>query len=300
MAAGMSRVLLTGAGGFVGRHCIRPLLEAGFEVHATARGVNPSGRIAWHRVDLLDDGAVDELLATVDPSHLFHCAWYLEPGRYASSPLNLEWAEASLHLLRRFAERGGSRALLLGSCFEYAWDQPLLTESTPLRARTVYGRSKAALFELAAALGEAMSISVVWGRLFFLYGAHEDRRRLLASVISNLLAGAEARCTLGTQERDYMYVEDAGRALVATLESEVTGPINVATGVSPSVASLVSKAAELVGRPDLLRLGALPTPPDEPARLVADVGRLRDEVGWNALTPVDQALAETIEYWRRR
>jgi len=295
----MSRVLLTGASGFVGRHCIHPLLEAGFEVHATARKAHLGSGVEWHQVDLLDDGAVDDLVAAVDPSHLLHCAWYLEPGKYASSAINLEWAESSLHLLRRFTERGGGRALLVGSCFEYAWDEPLLSESTPLRARTVYGRSKAALSELAAALGEAMSASVAWGRLFFLYGAHEDRRRLLASVISNLLAGEAALCTLGTQERDYMYVEDAGRALVAILGSEVVGPVNVATGIAPSVASLVTRAAELVGRPDLLRLGSLPTAPDDPPRLVADVGRLHNEVGWNALTSVDQALRETIAYWRQ-
>jgi nucleoside-diphosphate-sugar epimerase len=96
-----------------------------------------------------------------------------------------------------------------------------------------------------------------------------------------------------------MYVEDAGRALVAILGSGVVGPVNVATGIAPSVASLVTRAAELVGRPDLLRLGSLPTAPDDPPRLVADVGRLHNEVGWNALTSVDQALRETIAYWRQ-
>ena len=55
------------------------------------------------------------------PTHLLHLAWYAEPGLFWRSPENLRWVEASLRLLRAFAEHGGQRAVMAGSCAEYAW-----------------------------------------------------------------------------------------------------------------------------------------------------------------------------------
>jgi nucleoside-diphosphate-sugar epimerase len=295
----VKRVLITGGSGFVGRHCLLPLADAGFELHVASRQrISPSPG-TWHSVDLLEPVATASLLEEVRPTHLLHAAWYLEPGRYAMSLENFRWASSSLMLLDQFLLSGGHRAVMLGSCFEYSWDQPVLREDTPLAPRTVYGRCKASLSELVTAFGDSSELSTAWARLFFLYGPHEDRRRLVASVAASLLAGNEARCTDGRQERDYMFIEDASQALCALLDSPVEGAVNVATGDATPVAEIVKTLSDQIGRPDLLRLGALATAPDDPPRLVADVTRLRTEVGWNHVTSMSQGLAATVDYWRR-
>jgi nucleoside-diphosphate-sugar epimerase len=292
------RVLITGASGFIGRQVLLPLVERGFEVHAVGNTRTGTADVAWYAADLLSANARRELLEAVEPSHLVHGAWYLEPGRYLGSPANLDWVIASLDLVRSFQRRGGERVVTLGSCFEYAFRTPCLDESSPLGPASVYGSSKVALGTAIAALTEATGLSSAWARLFYLYGPHEDPRRLIADIASSLVAGRHVATSEGLQRRDYMYVVDAGRALAALLASDVRGPVNIATGDAPPVRELVGLVAEAAGRPDLVRFGARPSNPADPAEIRADTSRLRAEVGWDVGTPHPDAIRATVAWWR--
>jgi nucleoside-diphosphate-sugar epimerase len=102
------------------------------------------------------------------------------------------------------------------------------------------------------------------------------------------------------QRRDFVYVEDAADALVALLDSEVSGAVNIASGTAIEVRTLVTRLGALLGRPELLRLGELPAPAGEPSVLAGDPGRLRHELGWRPTFDLDQGLARTIAWWRRQ
>lgn len=297
------RVLVTGASGFVARHALAPLVARGFDVHAVARRPCPGDladlAITWHQADLLDGDARRDLVETVTPSHLLHAAWYLEPGRYTGSPINLDWVAASIDLARRFEAAGGRRVLTVGSCFEYEHGLiPVLTETSPLAPSTVYGVAKRSLATAMEALGRATELSSAWPRLFYLYGPHEDRRRLIADIVTSLLEGREVATSEGRVRRDYMFVADAGDALAAVLDSQVSGPVNVATGEAPPVREIVEFIAAAVGRPELVRFGARPSPQNDPPEIRANVARLRDEVGWAAITPRETAVERTVDWWR--
>jgi len=281
-------VLVTGATGFVGRQALAPLTARGYEVHAVGR----------RDVDLLDPDATARLVEELRPTHLLHFAWYAEPGAFWQSPENERWLAASLRLLEAFASSGGTRVAVAGTCAEYDWSgSGLLSEqSTPLVPRTAYGEAKNALREAA----ERMDLSLAWGRIFFLYGPHEDKRRLVASVTRALVAGLPARTTDGRQVRDFLHVADVGDAFAAVLDSEVEGAVNIGSGEGVAIADVVQRIAQLVGRPDLLQVGALDAPPDEPPLLVADVERLRDEVGWQPSRSLEDGLRDTVEWWRAR
>src|SRR5262245_41292478 len=115
------RILLTGASGFVGSHCLEALQAADYEVHAVYSRHEPPriANVVVHSVDLTGQGEVTSLLNMVQPSHLLHFAWYAVPGRYSSSLENVNWCRVTLEMVQRFAEVGGKRAVLAGSCFEY-------------------------------------------------------------------------------------------------------------------------------------------------------------------------------------
>ena len=298
----MKKVLVTGASGFVGRYCL-PILQANeFEVHAVssrAAGVTTSG-IHWHQADLLEAHESASLVLEVRPTHLLHLAWHAVPGKYWSSTENIRWVRASLSLLQSFAEQGGERVVMAGTCAEYDWKDGFCSEkSTRLVPATLYGVCKHALQLMLAAYAAETNLSAAWGRLFSLYGPHENPDRLVASVIRSLLKNDAARCSAGDQQRDFLFVEDAASALVTLLKSDVRGPVNVASGQALAVKEVVRRIAELLNRPELLEFGAISTAPYDPPLLVADVGRLQKEVGWTPRFDLNQGLALTIDSWRR-
>lgn len=301
----MKKILLTGASGFIGRQCLSPLIRRGYEVHAAwhkhADAVRDAGRAEWHHVDLLDRGRVSKLLGQLQPTHLLHCAWYAVPGKYWEASENQQWLDASTHLFRTFAELGGRRAVGVGTCAEYDWSFDHYSEfSTPLRPATTYGRCKLQVGTFLSELENETGLGTAWGRLFFLYGPHEDERRLVASVIISLLRNEPALCSHGSQIRDFLHVQDAGSALVALLDSEVTGPVNIASGAGTRIRDVVCEIAKQLGKPNLVKLGSRPAPENEPARLVADVARLRDDVGWKPEFSLTSGLNEAIKWWQAR
>ena len=297
----MKKVLLTGATGFVGRHCLPSLLASGYEVHAVSSKVPPRSTAGqrWHQADLLDTKQVAEVVATVQPTHLLHLAWYAVPGKYWTSTENLRWVQASLSLLQAFALNGGRRVVAAGSCAEYDWDYGYCSEKvTPLRPATLYGVCKNSLRNMLGAFAEQADLSAAWGRIFFLYGPHEYPERLVASVIRSLLQDEPARCTHGNQIRDFLYIQDAADAFVALLESEVTNSVNIASGQPVALKEVINKIARKLNRQELIQLKVIPAPANEPSLLAADVSRLAKEVNWAPKYSLCEGINVTIEWWR--
>jgi nucleoside-diphosphate-sugar epimerase len=295
----MKRVLVTGATGFIGRHSLPRLLESGYEVHAVGGQRAPEARsrdIVWHRANILEPGEIASLVGKVRPTHLLHFAWYAVPGKYWTAPENLAWVRATVNLMQIFSDHGGQRAVMAGSCAEYDWKFDYCSELfTPCRPATLYGACKHGTQVLLDAWSRQTGLSSAWGRIFFLYGPGEYPSRLVPSVIQSLLRNEPALCTHGNQVRDFMYVEDVAAAFVGLLGSDVRGAVNIASGVSTPLKEVIHAIADHLNKRDLVRLGAVPAPAGEPGALIADVDRLRDEVGFRPRYGLKQGIAQTIE-----
>lgn len=295
----MKRVLVTGASGFVGARTIAPLQARGFEVHAVGRGrPATAGTAVWHVSDLLTDD-IGGLLDEVRPTHLLHLAWVTAHGAYWTAPENLDWVAASVRLVRAFHAAGGRRVVVAGTCAEYDWGSDCCGAGTPLEPATLYGASKDALRRLLAAYGRTLDLEVAWARLFFAFGPGEQAGRLVASVARSLARNEPVACTEGLQVRDFLYVDDVAGALVAVLDSAVTGPVDVGSGEGVELRHVVLRLESLANCAGLVRLGAVPTR-DEPRRIVADAARLRAEAGWRPAFSLDDGLSETLAWWRAR
>jgi len=300
----MTRVLVTGASGFIGRRTVAALLDQGFEVDAVARHA-PSGApeaVRWHEADLLDRGARTALVAGAQATHLLHLAWYAEPGRYWSSTANTRWVSATADLIERFAAQGGARAVVAGTCAEYEWGQaaPCTEGVTPLRPVSLYGICKDATRRIAEGLAAQLEVSLAWGRIFFVYGPGEHPSRLVASVARALVAGERAAIGDGTQRRDFMHVDDVARALSALLAGDVQGAVNVGSGEAVAIDEVARLIAAAAGGEHLLDVGALPERSGQPASVVAHPGRLREEIGFAPSIPLETGVADTVRWWRER
>lgn len=297
----MKKVLVTGATGFLGYSALKVLLAKSFEVVAVdhVRSAPRQAGVKWYTADLLEPGTPERLIRDTKPSHLLHFAWYMRPEDYRQSPDNLSWCSASVDLIRHFALYGGLRAVLCGTCFEYDDRYGFCSEKlTPIRPGSLYGICKNSLRQMALAFAEHSQLSMAWGRAFFLYGPWEAQKRLVPNVIVNLLRNLPANCSHGEQIRDFLHVEDGASAFVALLESKVCGEVNIASGVPLKLKDIIWRIADELDARELINLGAIGTLPTEPPVLLADVRRLRDEVGWQPRFSVDEGLRQTIQWWR--
>src|SRR3990167_1159090 len=295
----MKKVLVTGAYGFIGRHSLSFLKKAGYEIHTVSRIDRPSvAGITCHQANLLLPGVIDALMKQVKPSPLLHLAWYTEPSQYWTAKENIAWVKISLNLLESFEKQGGKRVVMAGTCAEYDWRYGWCREElTPLNPTTLYGTCKNALQSMLVSFSKQYDLSAAWGRIFFLYGPHENSSRLFPYLMKTLLNSEAARCTAGNHIRDFLHVSDVASAFVALLHSDVQGPVNIASGEALPIKDFIHKVAQKLGRADLIRLGVKQISSAEPALLVANIQRLETEVKWRPEFNLETGLDHAIASW---
>ncbi len=300
------RVLITGAGGFIGSHVARRFVERGADVAALVRPSTDLDRLADIRralvlieADLQAATGLHEKIAACDPDVCVHLAWHIPPGRYRHALDNLDSVAGSLNLLQALTQTGCRRVVVVGSCAEYAGRDGCVDDHGEIRPDTLYGASKHAMSLLAHKLADQHGWTATTARLFHVYGPGEPPARLVPSLIRALLEERSFALTSGDQVRDLLYVDDAADALVTIASADVAGGINVASGVPTTVADLAREIGRQLGRPELVQLGVLPRKAEDPQWLCARPGRLHEDLGWRPRHDLVTGLSSTIDWWRR-
>ncbi len=274
------RVLVSGAGGFIGRAVLARLRAEGAQVQA---------------LDLRAPDAAMACMERLRPSHLVHLAWTTTPGRYWEDPANHAWVQTSLRLLRGFAAAGGQHAFFAGSCAEYDWSDGALDEATtPLRPSSRYGRCKAQLGLRALQMGAELGVGLAWGRIHFPSGPGERPERLVPQLVRQLRSGVPAATGPAEVARDFIHVDDVAAAIARLAQARHHGALDLCSGHSTKVGTIARRIAALLGREDLLRLGALPARPGEPLRLTSTPRTLLG-LGWAPRIGLDEGLRQCVK-----
>lgn len=277
-------ILLTGATGFVGRQVFQALSLAGAAVRLVVREgrrLEHAGHPAVERIlitaDLFAESEQWWVTACRDIDTVIHVAWYAEPGRYLQSVNNFDCLQGTLALAKGAGRAGVRRFIGIGTCFEYDLSGGHLSIETPLKPLSLYAATKSAAFLTLSQWFAQRDIEFAWCRLFYLYGEGEDDRRLVPYLKKKLAAGEVAELTSGTQIRDFLDVEEAGKLIVQAALSTVQGPVNICSGDAVTVRALAEKIANDFDGHHLLRFGARPDNSIDPPQVVG----IKSDIAFN-------------------
>jgi nucleoside-diphosphate-sugar epimerase len=282
------RVLLTGASGFLGGHVLGELqrLKIDTVLVGRRRASVPYGRFL--EVDLLNAECTRKVVKSAKATHLIHLAWYVDHKDYWSSLQNLRWIEATVHLVEAFCELGGRKVIAAGTCAEYDWSESYFREDfSRLAPSSYYGIAKDATRRLLRVICEERAVSLVWGRIFQLYGPGEDRRRLIPSLFDVFLGKRQPFGVDTESYRDFVHVEDAASAFLYLLTREAHGEYNISTGRPTSVSCIVRIVANACKADPMLILALKNGIESSPNIVVGDSKKL-DTLGWGCKHRIEQ------------
>jgi UDP-glucose 4-epimerase len=297
------RVLVTGGAGFIGSHLVDALLDRGAEVSIVDhlhRRPRPWVTVALQRdaqlhvADVRDLSSVRRAFAEARPDVVLHLAAQADVRRSVTDPaydaqVNVAGTVSVLEAAR---EAGAWRVVLASTAAAYGDPETVPTaEDAPIAPLSPYGTAKAAAEWYLAQYTRLHGISTMALRMANVYGPRQDRHGE-AGVIG-IFAGVAAeggRAVVygdGRQTRDYIYVGDVVQAWLAAADTDLTGALNVSTGIETSLLDLAAALG--------LEYDHAPGRPGEIARSCLDPAAAEARLGWRAEVPLDEGLRRTLE-----
>jgi CDP-glucose 4,6-dehydratase len=313
------RVLVTGAGGFVGAWLSHSLVDAGAEVVALLRDepvtsafdlVGVAGRVSVIRGSVTDATLVERGLAEYEVDSCFHLAAQTIVGHAAAAPVAT--FETNIHgtwtVLEACRRQPRVSEIVVASTDKAYGSQPELPyrENMPLLGLAPYDASKACADILARSYHHTYGLNVAVTRCANIYGGGDiNYSRLVPGTIRSVLAGERPVIRSdGSPIRDYLFVSDAVDAYLALSEGLRSGPMagkafNFGSNRPLSVGAMTDLILKVADRTDLEPdVQGSGVPPNEIDRQYLDSTRAREELGWKARVDLDAGLAQTVGWFR--
>lgn len=307
-------VLVTGATGFVGSHLLEALAQQGADIVGWRRhalpGTHAANGVRWMDVDLLDRERVRRAMQEVRPSVVYHMAGsahVAQSWRHVQDTLkgNVRVTQFLLDAIVTLADK--PRVLVPCSAYVYAPQPRPIREDDELRPASPYATSKLAVEMLAERVWLEHRVPAIIARPFNHTGPRQDPS-FVAPRIAKLIALIERErhepvLTMGNlkPKRDLTDVRDTVRAYLALMaHAQPAVRYNVASGRAIAIGELVNAFAAAAHRDVRVVQDPARFRPNDPELLVGDNSRLVAETGWTPEIPLEQTVADLLDYWRAR
>jgi UDP-glucose 4-epimerase len=304
------RVFVTGACGFLGRFLLPALLENDDRVTALASaGGLPDSALCLDGIDWLTGDARDfkTLLSAVQG----HDAVIHLAGRYPRFGIDrdpMSYVESNTlttsTVLEACRRNNVSQFVFPSTAGVYGKpDRVPIAESDPLNGATVYAASKIAAESIAGAYAAEFGVNTVSLRVFNVYGPGQHSTNVVGTIVEQAVRPGPVTLYSATPERDFVYVGDVARALVAAIHANgLKGKaINIASGCGVQIGALARRVMDLCGRTDQVAF-KVPEQPGtalDPDCVIGDVRLAEQRLGWRPTTSLEEGLIRAIEWTRK-
>jgi nucleoside-diphosphate-sugar epimerase len=296
----MTRILITGSSGFVGKPLLDLLAPKGYEILLIGRtpyGDFPGhGPISHHQADLCDVRSYKETVQEFAPEVLIHLAWQGIPDfSPAQCTANLKM---SVDLADEVISAGACKKILIsGSCFEYNQMFGPCLESTRGSAKDSFTWSKHSLLTWLELICAQRNICLGWLRAFYIYGPRQRAGSLIPSIFSALKDGQLPPLRTPNNSNDFIHVHDVARGFLHAVEQEFSSGIyNLGSGVSTPVARICQIAEKLVlgtqTRTDALLRAAQVNHPT--CDFWADCSKSEQFLDWKAVITLEEGVHDYL------
>lgn len=272
------RVLVTGAGGFVGRHVVAELIRRKHTVTAIGRSREPAEflnrpEVAYRSYDINARPPMLEELGR--PSALIDLAWQGLPNYESIAHID-DNVMPHYNLVRSLTSQGLHKVVAIGTCLEYGRREGRLTEDMEPAPAIAYAVAKNAVRSFVEQWRRIRQFEFQWVRLFYLYGAGQSPRSLFAQLDEAIERRTPTfAMSHGEQMRDYMSVQDCANQIVSLCETHCeSGVYNCCGGTPTSVRRLVEERIARSGVSIKLDLGVYDIPSYEPMSFWGDNRKL--------------------------
>lgn len=305
-----SRVVVTGASGFVGANLVRRLLAHEIKVQAWARNGSESwrlrgleGLVNFAPVELTDADAIVRAIAGFRPTHVFHLATARKTEtpeeRRATMMANVMGTSTLVEACRQL---GVTSLVYTASSMECARTAEPMREDAALSPIDFYTSTKAAALLIAQERAQTLGASLTILRLFSVYGPWESPKRLVPSLARALLCREPFRLTPPGIRRDFVYVEDVVDALLLAAERRGNGGeiFHIGSGVETSNEEVVEHMQAVTERRLDIEVGAYSPHATDTDHWVANIAKARTVLGWQPAHDLDAGLRKTHDWWAHR
>jgi nucleoside-diphosphate-sugar epimerase len=265
------KILVTGAGGYIGRHVLAELAARGVRCHALFRQP-PHSPLPSSVTPIVGD--ITQGIPDIGVTHCLHLAWGGLPDYQARTHLDLELPKHQAFLAQLMA-RGLRQLVVTGTCLEYGMQSGALHEDMALAPTLPYAQAKVALLDWLMR-NKPTATNLCWARLFYSYGEGQHTKALY-SQFTAAVAREDISFPMsgGQQQRDYLPVSTVAAYLVDALLTEGDhGVVNICSGTPITVEALVQQWVRASGHAITLELGRHPYPDYEPMAFWGDNAKL--------------------------
>lgn len=305
------RVLVTGAGGFIGGNLVRHLLTLGAKVSVLVEHEAPLANIFPREAhvsigSVTDKDRISAIVTERDPEYIFHCAGLLRTVKKEQRNSVLDYISVNTLGTMYIAEAARAIPNLrsfvsLGTLEECGGKESPLAETDREIPISEYSLSKLCATKHIEYLRHEQNFPGVVLRPTIVYGPGQTGGMFIPSLIESCIANREFKMTNGEQMKDFVYVDDVVRAmvLVASAGDLPHAIFHIGSGVETPLCDVVEHVERLDGGMWKATLGAIPYRPEEKMYYCADISRARDCFGWEPTVTLEEGLKYTFEWWHK-